>query len=81
MESFKDDKVGSTPSIVVSSSLISQNEPLTWRCQMCLKIFVNNEDLTRHIRSYHEKKKPLSVGKIESNVHDIVVNKMEVCSI
>lgn len=39
------------------SVFVSQAEPLTWRCRLCFKIFVNNEDLSKHMRSYHEKKR------------------------
>ncbi|ODM92319.1 Zinc finger protein-likePLAG1 [Orchesella cincta] len=33
-------------------------EPLTWRCNLCLKIFIHVDDLAKHVRSYHEKKRP-----------------------
>lgn len=36
---------------------------------MCFKIFVTNEDLTRHVRSYHERKKLIVDEKMDTDVN------------
>ncbi|CAL8123423.1 unnamed protein product [Orchesella dallaii] len=58
------------------SEFSNHAEPLTWRCNLCLKIFIHVDDLAKHVRSYHEKKRQFMAQ--EKAVGNCGISSMEI---